>query len=159
MKKLLIAALTLAIVSVLTYESKAQGQSAEEIESMMISSMVRYMEFQPITGTSVNVVVVNQPVIFKYVSKYFANRKIQGIPVVVIQGNGKTPTEGVNVLISKRGHVVQDNLLTVNIDNTDGIMNLILEDDKVKVKIRKTLATENKIKISSSLTSMITIID
>lgn len=156
MKKLI----TLLFCLVAAVSSYAQANnSVEEVESMMISSITRYIEWSQVSG-DFNIAVVNKPIIAKHLTKYFANRKIQGTNVIVSElPKNATNFDGVEILVSSRLHVSQENLLTINIDNTNAIMNIVQEDDKVKIKIRKAMAVENKLKISSALANMIQIID
>ncbi len=154
MKKLL----TILLMIVLSFNIQAQTNTFDEVCAALIFNISRYVEWGAISD-DFEIVVINQPKIADNLKKYFSSRKINGATVKIIQDkNSRTDFSGVEMLISHK-KIKQENLLTIDINETNGIVNLVEEDGKIKMKIRKSSVDQSGLKMSSSLTTMVEIIE
>lgn len=133
--------------------------STEEAYSVLVVNVVKYVQWETIDG-DFDIVVLNNTRVAEYMKKHYAGKMISGKKVNVIEDKAsRTDFKGIEMVVSTRKSVYQDNLLTFNLGDTKGIINLVPEDDKIRFKIRKFDAQRNKIKISSSLISISKVID
>ena len=142
--------------------SFAKGQSfnsVDEARAMIISNIVKYAQWESVNG-DFDILVLNNHELASYLKKIYANKKIHEVPVNIIEDkNTRTDFTGIEVLISGKKAMVQDNLLTFNFDNTNAIVNLVLVEDKIKLTIRKPDLVQNKLKMSSSIMSIAKVIE
>jgi len=133
--------------------------TVDEAYSMLITNVNKYVQWEKVDG-SFDILVLNNSNLAKNLKKFYGGKKIAGQDVVVSEDkNSRTDYSGIEVLISNHKAATQDNLLTFNLNDTNAIINLVQEDEKMKIKIRKHSADNNKIRISSALTSISKIID
>ncbi len=133
--------------------------SVDEAYSMLITNVTKYVQWENIDG-NFDILVLNNSNLAKHLKKFYVGKKIAGKDVVVSEDkNNRSDYNGIEVLISTHKAATQDNLLTFNLNDTNAIINLVQEEEKMKIKIRKHSADNNKLKISSSLTSISKIID
>lgn len=131
----------------------------DEAYGVLIVNSIKYVQWENIDG-DFDILIINHPVIAQYMKKFYINKLINGKRVNVIEDkNNRYDFTGIELLISSRKFAIQSNLLTINLGEINGIINLVPEGEKVKFKIRKHDAELNKLKISNSLTSIAQVID
>lgn len=156
MKKFIVT-LILALSSCIGFSQSFT--SNEEAYSALIFTMSRYVEWETVDG-NFDILVLNNSKIAEQMKKYYASKKVNGASVNIIEDkNGRTDFAGIEMLITNRKSIVQDNLLTININDVNGIINFVEEDGKIKIKIKKSLADKSKLKISNQLISIVQIIE
>lgn len=140
--------------------AKAQSfNSVDEARAMIISNIVKYAQWETVSG-DFDILVLNNHELASHLKRIYANKKIHEVSVNIIEDkNTRTDFAGIEVLVSGRKSAIQDNLLTFNFENTNAIVNLVLIDDKIKLSIRKTDLAQNKLKMSSSIMSIAKVIE
>lgn len=140
--------------------AKAQSfNNIDEARAMIISNIVKYAQWETING-NFDILVLNNHELASHLKRIYANKKFHEVPVNIIEDkNNRSDFIGIEVLITGRKSVIQDNLLTFNFENTNAIVNLVLVEDKIKLTIRKPDLIQNKMKMSSSIMSIAKVID
>lgn len=134
--------------------------TVDEANAALIYNIAKYVDWSAVNDASFDIVVVNQPKLFAALKTYYSKKVINGKAVtLILDKTNRTDFTGSEIVISGNKKITGENILTINMSGRNAIANLVQENEKIKIKINKNLADKNNVKISSSLLSIVEIIE
>lgn len=144
-----------------TPEEVEQQKTKEEVHAALIFNITKYVNWENING-NFEIVVLNSTKTADELKKYYANRLIGGQKVTVLSLTGKKTLNyiGAEVIISDHEEIFAENCLSINTNGKNGVINFSTDSTgKIKILLKKGLADNAHLKISSQLLSIVEVID